>query len=334
MQESRNKLSIAVILSVFFTFAGCGSEDSAAKTKPPKPFKFVVISDAHTRLPGNPDDVTYDNQKNIDNLAAAVESINTRHADASFVAVTGDLVGCLFSENPDDYGAGKANPAEKFKSLIDGLNMPYYAVLGNHDYQKTYDAEMEEGISTDNISAIEAVWNKVLGLKPYYSVVHEGVRLLFVNANRGDKRSVVCTGCNVEAFCAGSFDAEQIAWIERELANPEPVIMFLHHPLKTDNARAMFCFFKTFLVADGDPIYALLEGAKEKIMAVFAGHGHIWERDLLYGKIPAYETGSIGDGAGDARNMHVVNVDPIAKTINVKIGREDGYYWSDGEPEK
>lgn len=302
--------------------------EAEAEATPLEPFRFVIISDTHVRLPGNPDDADYDNQQNLDNLAAAVATINADYAAADFVAVTGDLAGALFSENVDDYGVGTENPAETFKEMMDQSTIPYYPVLGNHDYQKTYDPEMGEGISTGDILAIEAVWKKVLGIDPYYSVVHKGVRLLFLNANRGDLRNQVCTGCEVEAFCTGSFDEEQLTWLEGEFAQPEPVIIFLHHPLFTDDSKAFFSI-DTFLVAEDDPFYSLIEPEKDRILGIFAGHGHIFERDLLYGTIPVYETGSIGDSAGHPENIHVVDFDPEQVRLDISVVREGVLYFGE-----
>lgn len=294
-----------------------------------EPFMFTVISDTHVRLPGNPDDGLYDNQGNIDNLSAAVERINTELSDAAFVALTGDMVGALFSDDVEDYGIGEENPAEKFKELADGLDIPYYAIMGNHDYQKTYDAELDEGINAEDNTVMEAIWKKVLGIDPYYSIMHNGVRMIFLNANRGDARSQVCFGCTVESYCTGSFDDEQLAWFEAELENGDPTILFFHHPPFTDSASALFSMADSFLIQQDDPFYDLAETYQDQILAVFTGHGHIWEKDYMYESIPVFETGSIGDTNGDKDNIHIVEVDPAEMSITVTIGKDGAMYWSE-----
>jgi hypothetical protein len=210
-----------------------------------------------------------------------------------------------------------------------GLAKPYYPVLGNHDYQKSYDPAIEEGVSTSDTAAIESVWKKVLDIDPYYSLVHKGIRLIFLNANRGDARTELCVGEKVEAFCTGSFDAEQIAWLEGELSAGDPSILFFHHPPITDSTDAMFSFTSTFLVVEGDAFYATIKGHADGILAIFVGHGHVWERDKLDKKIPVYETGSVGDTGGNADNIHVVTVDPNTLKVDVVIGREGVKYYSD-----
>jgi len=307
-----------------------GDADAEDETEAPgEPFRFVIFSDTHVRLPGNPDDADYDNQLNLDNLDGAIARVNAEFADAAFVAVTGDMVGALFSENPDDYGTDEPNPAETFKAMMDGLSVPYHAIMGNHDYQKSYDPELGEGVATDDIDAVEAVWKKVLGIDPYYSTVYEGVRFVFLNANRGEARTVVCAGETEEAFCTGSFDEEQMGWFESELAQGEPVVVFLHHPPVTDSKNSMFAVFDSFLIEPEDSFYDIAETHKDRILGIFVGHGHIWERDAMFETIPVYETGSIGDLGGHPDNIHIVDVDPATPSITVTIGREEAEYFSD-----
>ncbi len=292
-------------------------------------FQFVVITDTHVRLPGNPDDEHYDNQQNLDNLEDAVAIINTDFADADFVAITGDLAGCLYSDDPADYGIDEPNPAETFKSLADQLDAPYYAVLGNHDYQLDYDTDLDEGVTSPDGPAMEAVWKKVLGIDPYYALLHEGIKMIFLNANRGDAYLDVCSGCQAEAACTGSFDSEQLTWLETELDSGEPAILFLHHPLFTDSDEALFCFFDTFLVEADDPFYDIAETYKEQLLAVFTGHGHLFERDTLFGTVPVYETSSLGDTNGHPENIHVVDVNPVGPELTVSIVRDGVEYWSE-----
>ena len=318
-----------ILLTAFVTLLltgvyACGGGEAALA----EPFSFVVISDTHVRLPGNPDDADYDNLGNINNLEDAISRINTQYDTADFVAVTGDLVGALFSENPDDYGAGDPNPAETYKTMMDQLAMPYHSVLGNHDYQRDYDPELVEGITTDNIEAIEAVWKKVLNIDPYYSLVHKGVRLVFLNPSRGDQRSRVCATCSVEAFCTGSLDEAQLDWFDAEVKAGEPVIIFMHHPPETDFEDALFAFLPSFLIDPSSRFYTIVQQHQATILGIFVGHGHIWERDWM-GSVPVYETGSVGDGNGNPDNMHLVEVDPLFPAMNVGIGREGARYFSE-----
>ncbi len=283
-------------------------------------FSFLVISDTHVRIPGNPDNIDYNAQRNLDNLAHIIDRINDNFSTADFVAVTGDMVGCLFSENPDDYGIGMDTTAERYKSMIDTLSMPVYSILGNHDYQKSYNTELHEGVSSDNHEAIEAVWNKVLGIEPYYSIVNKGIRMIFANSNRGDAYAYICSGCTVEAGCTGSLDAEQIAWLRAELANPEPAIIFIHHPPETDNQMIIYFALPSFLIENKDEFYDVIDDNQDNILAVFVGHGHVWAYDTL-GSVRIYETGATGDGNSGENNVNIVEVNVANRKIRVTNGK-------------
>ncbi len=296
-----------------------GGEDADA-------FTFIVITDTHTRLPGNPDEVDYDGQENLDNLEGVVERINQDYPDAACVVVTGDLVGCLFSDDPDDYLTGEDNPAERFKALMDRLVAPYYPVLGNHDYQKGYDPDRGEGIMTSDITRIEAVWSKVLSMDPYYSDVIQGVRFVCLNSNRGPARFAACETCEEEAFCTGSFDDEQMDWLEAQLVQPEPCILFFHHPPFTDDPKRLWSVLPSFQVQEGDRFYAIAEAHRDKIFGVFVGHGHLWTKDHLFEKIQVYETSSTGDTNGDTQSFHVVRVSPSQGLTEVIKGDPSGRY--------
>jgi len=280
-----------------------------------EPFTFAVVSDTHLRLPGWPDDEDYDNQENLDNLNALVEVINNGVAEAKFVAVTGDLVGALFSDDPDDYGIGGENPAETFKAVMDNLIMPYEVVLGNHDYQAGYDGE---GLTSISPLLIEAVWEKVLGIQAYSSFVYRGHRFVFLNSVRGPAYWDVCIARQEELSCTGSFDEMQLWWLEQELLRPEPVFLFFHNPVYSDSWYTVWSAVgNSFKVVPDDAFYTLAETYADKIRAIFVGHGHLWAEDTLSGTIRVYETSSIGDGMGSPENINVVSVDPAAGTFTV-----------------
>lgn len=294
---------------------GCG--DSHDGEAAPEPFQFIVMSDVHVRLPGNPDDGFFANQRNLDNLQYAVNRINTWYPAVDFIAVTGDLVGCLFSDNPDDYLIGIPNPAEEFMQIMDGLVRPYYVAFGNHDYLKGFDPVLGEGIGTDDITLMEAVWEKVLGIAPYYAFIHKGVHMIFLNSNRGPQKDRICAGSRTEPFCTGSFDTEQLLWLETCLRNDAPAVIFCHHPLQTDSANIFWAFFSSYRIDPEDLFYDILSAHRDKILSVFVGHGHIWQSDTLYETISVHETGSVGDMLGSGDHFSIVTIDPDARRVTV-----------------
>lgn len=316
VKQTRSLHNIIFIVA-FFAIFGCGGGGNSGGVIPVTPsadsFKFIIISDVHVRLPGNPDNITYDNAGNLERFANALELIKTKHPDADFVISNGDNTGCLFSHTPDDYGIGEENPAETFKTMMDTLGKPYYVALGNHDYQDGFNVVRGEGITASNPADMEAVWKKALGIDPYFSFVHKGVRFIILNSTRGPEYSTPCPSSVDEKACKGSFDDTQIDWLETALANPEPCLMFIHHPVITDHnsIRTWSAGGLAMQVRADDRFYAVARSNKDRIKGIFVGHGHRQEMDTLDGTIPVHETASIGDYGGAPRNIRVVWMDPI-----------------------
>lgn len=311
---------IYLILALFAIACGCRLDNDTPEE--PSPFEIIVISDTHVRLPGNTDDTHYDNQKNLTNLTQTINMINGNHSDADFLAITGDLVGCLFSEDPKDYQGHDDNPAERFKSIFDPLTLPYHVALGNHDYHIGFDPLTGEHIPSLNPEAVEAVWKKVLGTDPYYAFIHKGVQMIFLNSNRGHTMFIPCNGLETETRCLGSFDQEQMDWLESRLDRPEPAILFCHHPPQVDMDAAGSSFWTSFFsqsmtIDIEERFYDIAASHQDKILAMFVGHWHLGLEYTLFDTIKVYHTGSIGDFWDDENNISIVKIDPVLKTIDV-----------------
>ena len=123
--SAHNLLLLALTFSMLIGCGGGGSDSPAPVTPSADSFKFIVITDVHVRLPGNPDDIVYDNTGNLNQFSGALDRIAASHPDADLVIVNGDLVGCLYSNNPEDYLIGTDNPAETFKAMMETLGKPY-----------------------------------------------------------------------------------------------------------------------------------------------------------------------------------------------------------------
>jgi 3',5'-cyclic AMP phosphodiesterase CpdA len=301
--------------------AGCRDSD-APPPEDRSPFNIVVVSDIHVRLPGNPDDGYYDSQANLANAMLAVDLINETYPDADFVAVNGDLVGCLFSENLGDYLFQESNPPVQFRDLFDHLMKPYYMTLGNHDYHTGFDTGILEHLPATDFNAVETVWKHVLGIDPYYSFIHKGVHMIFLNSSRGATRHLPCSGLEMETLCMGSFDPAQMAWLDSCLERPEPAVIFSHHPpaeLPPPPDRPFWIsMLSDIMVIDpADPFYDIIQRHKDRILAIFSGHWHLWQEYFLFDTIPVYLTGPVGDVLGSGENMAIARIDPVLKTIHV-----------------
>jgi Icc protein len=85
--------------------------------------KFVVLSDLHLGLPGQP----VNGLDTAARLAEAVAVIARDHADAAFVLLAGDLA-----------DRGEAGAYQLLQTLIAPLPMPVHVTLGNHDDRATF----------------------------------------------------------------------------------------------------------------------------------------------------------------------------------------------------
>jgi 3',5'-cyclic AMP phosphodiesterase CpdA len=314
---------LVIFILIMFTMVSTGCRDNETPSSADRSaFEFIVVSDIHVRLPGNPDDGYYDNQTNLANAMLAVDLINEQYGDADFVAVSGDLVGCLFSENIHDYQTHGSNPAVQFRTLFDHLRLPYYVALGNHDYHTGFDPVILEHIPAADPQAVEQIWKTVLGVDAFYSFIHKGVHMIFLNSNRGATRLQPCRGLETETLCMGSFDTAQLDWLEACLDRPEPAVIFSHHPPaereETSGQPFWISTLSEIMVIDpADPFYEIIERRKDRVLAIFSGHWHLWREYTLFDTIPVYLTGSVGDMLGSGENMAVVRVDPDLWTIDV-----------------
>lgn len=130
-------------------------------------------------------------------LSAAVESINTEHADADFVVVTGDLT---------HWGEPEAfdNLAEVLGRLTPSLEL----LIGNHDDRKTFTKYFPDQCLDDN-GFVQSVRKTDVGWMVFLDTVHPGTH-------------------------AGHFCEARCDWLSARLAeaNAEdvPVFLFMHHP--------------------------------------------------------------------------------------------------------
>src|SRR5438094_278448 len=82
------------------------------------PFKFIHITDTHLANPG----LKLYGLDPRARLDAAIADINKHHADAAFAVVSGDLTHW-----------GEADSYANFADAMAALEMPYIAMVGNHD---------------------------------------------------------------------------------------------------------------------------------------------------------------------------------------------------------
>jgi len=293
-----------------------------------KTFYFAVLSDIHLHDdPEHPNAVV---------LAQTIDILNGFEVPIDFVLLPGDLVDEVPSEDRAYYTEHTDTSLHLLREMLDHLDMPWHAVMGNHDYFVDF-AGYENHIAEDK-EAVEEAFVDVLGVPGlWFGFEHQGIAFYALNSMQDDAR------VSWEPDRVGSFGEDQLAWLEDQLADGLPCFLTFHHPLALDNVvEAGLSFLFPFEIprAEGgyskyegtefegwtDPIYELIERHAEQILGIFVGHGHWFVEDHLHG-IPVLMTDSVGNSVqqtsetvgGEQQPMryHIVECDPRQRTFSV-----------------
>ena len=170
-----------------------------------------------------------------------------------------------------------------FVITMSQLKVPYYSGMGNHEYKIDENRDADGYFPESEILRMDEIWKQESGLAPYYSIKKGEFNFIFLNSNRGRFQNKFC-------------DDKQIDWLEKQLEESENVLLFFHHPVRTDNIKYWYKKMTGTITDDVEPdFFQLLKKYKNKIKVVFTGHGHKWMYDNLYDNIKVYETSSFGD---------------------------------------
>jgi hypothetical protein len=216
-------------------------------------------------------------------LNTLIDKVNTgKIPGIAFVVNTGDVVSSVYrtydARNPDE----NESRLKKAVKVFDRFSIPYYFVMGNHDYKIDSDRDSDAPFKEDEILWMENIWKETTGFDPYFAYKYMGWKFIVLNSMRG-------------RYLQKHFDEKQLDWFESELGEKIPTILFFHHPLESGNFRLWFGFKSLITPEQEARFFSLLKSHKNMIKGIFVGHGHRWVRDVLYEKISVYETDSFGD---------------------------------------
>ncbi|MDE1163022.1 MAG: metallophosphoesterase [Acidobacteriaceae bacterium] len=225
-------------------------------------FHFAVLSDTHIidkfYKPGSENGVE-DNEsilKANDRLVIARDTLNKiRFSDGSRIEqyyLPGDVFHNYPSADYDFYFQNETR-LDIAKKLLSGFEAPVRLGWGNHDYDvPRVSREMSHKL-------FEAKFQTA----PYWSQDYRGFRFLMLNNFLGatwDKNSP-----NFHKD-VGSLGEEQLQWLEAQLAERKPTVVFIHYPL---------CAVAPVEVKDFG-LHPLLRRYQNSIQMVIAGHWHKW----------------------------------------------------------
>lgn len=236
-------------------------------------FHAVILADTH---------ISSDEDKD-GRLEELVNRVNSGdYPGVEFLIINGDCVSRIYKnytpQNPDT----TENRVHKLCDILDGLTIPCYLVMGNHDYKIGPDKDSDAYFSEEEIQEMEALWKQWTGFSPYYSFYLKGWRFIVLNSMRGRPQWK-------------HFDEAQLDWLESVLEDGTPTVIFSHFPLRTDHFR-IWCKKKDLITPEKESrFYSILREYQRDIRGIFTGHGHMWIEDNLYKTIKVYETESFGD---------------------------------------
>lgn len=149
--------------------------------------KIVWMTDPHFQNDG-----LIDNLNPRTRLKVAIDHMNTHHADADFMVLTGDLVG---DDIEGDY--------TQLATYLAQSKVPVYPLVGNNDNRAAFRAH-------------QSLPNNVMDAFVQYRI------------DIGDAQ-VLCLDTHMIGSHAGQFCAVRQAWLQENLGG-RPTYIFMHHP--------------------------------------------------------------------------------------------------------
>ncbi len=295
-------------------------------------FSFVILTDSHVRAEPTEDSSWWNTllvRQALEILSVAVKDANALNPD--FVVHCGDLTDA--ADSLSFRAAGE---------VLRRLNCPLYFTPGNHDTH--IDGSRDQAAKVLDVP----------GPPFYYTAVHKGWRLLFIDtAHWKYKDGSVHPYLDWDRYDDMYIPDSQVDWVRRELeSDPDtPTLCFTHTPLALRDA------YPGGSLPDGTPVDALplehLAGElclnpKLKavlaehacIKAVFSGHGH-WHECVVEGPTLYCQTAALAEYPNEFRRVHVsadrieVQVVPLSRDgfPEMSYRPEAGNRWPAGRPQ-
>jgi hypothetical protein len=253
------------LLLLALALGGCArSSDTSAQGA--VPLRVVLIADTHVI---GPQYACCSESDGIDNasimrtperLEATVARINAIEPPPDHVFVLGDVVHDAHRSHDPAWYDEEDNAFPIARDLLARLDAPTHVLWGNHDYEvdcgggDTYEREFTEEL-----------FARFFDVAPFDVVDDRGWKFVMLNSQRGPTWDPADPLCNTGL---GSYGAEQLAWLDEQLAEGVPTFVLSHHhhvgATKSDQN-------------DGpDPDVSAVLARHDNVAAHVAGHLHRW----------------------------------------------------------
>lgn len=193
--------------------------------------KFIVLSDLHIV----PQGTLSHGLDTLERFENAVTFVNTRHPDADFVVIAGDLA-----------DRGEKAAYARLQQVIPQIKAPVYLTLGNHDDRPTFLDHFGPSFANPQTGAVDHV------------IDHQGHRVIVLDSS-------------VPGRISGRLDAAQMTWLKDRLseARDTPVIVVLHHNI------TRFHVPTDEIILENGPEFAAILAASGNVRQVISGHVHM-----------------------------------------------------------
>lgn len=244
--------------------------------------KFGVIADSHLAMPAAGTKNEFKMQlASVDLLKSAVNEFN-KVPDLDFVIICGDI-----TLNAESWNV------EMIKTVMDGLRMPYYVVLGNHDVSPV--PKPPKPGAPPSMGAYIGVTRSTIAWT-FQGHGYKGADLWW-SLDPIPGLHIIGLDTNIPGTWGGTIPASESAWLDHNLyANPDKLtIVFAHHSFctwhKDEEDTAEWKNYKWFHVDNSAEMRKIFEKYPQ-VSFVITGHRHIGLRykkinDVYYFVAPA-----------------------------------------------
>ena len=277
--KSSKLLSIAVVISLILLTVSPGFAFDKVR--------FAVISDPHISIPQQKGVVDgyklgLKTQMLTESSVAEINKI----PDLKFVLVSGDLTQDAEPWNIDE-----------LRKILDGLKVPYFVTLGNHDLSRVPHEKKDQPITLSKYTVAGAFIGRSGGMIPgmtYYS--HEIAKDLVLITLDTSRAQVFVPEAGLNDFGA-KIDPGQMKWLENTLkANQKKTVIILTHHSAVpwcEGDKTNHNAWRWFWMDNAEEVRGLLK--KYGVKLVFSGHRHISTRyqkvdDIYHFVHPALST--------------------------------------------
>lgn len=241
----------------------------------PRHTYVVAIADTHIVLPDD---------EHADNLRAIGQTIGTMPWDIAGAFVAGDIVFNLPYDTIEEYHADPNDRFDVAQAIFDDFPVPVYPAIGNHDQE----------IGRLPRQMTEQLFQEHFGAAPYYAVDLGVWKFIILNNFHGPTQDPEDPAYDLQT---GSLGAEQLAWLEQQLADGRPAILMLHFP--------------PMIVSDLPDFVA---AHRDTVRLVLAGHSHAWLNLSNHYGVPSM---ILGSSQFDGDSFLVLELDNTLRTWRI-----------------